>query len=145
MQQLGCIYEFSLTLIRAFMLNYNVFSLSPLWFEHQIKSVTISIFILRRFWRFVMETKPKLEPIWAFYKSVTKIHKSSQILPVYDGVHKCHKKFVMDQWISCSVKSSPCSCSDGCTKMVVSQTAKPGIADNGTCFEIHLRCMCVLI
>ena len=50
-----------------------------------------------------METKPKLEPIWAFYKSVTKIHKSSQILPVYDGVHKRHRKFVMDQWISCSV------------------------------------------
>ena len=48
-----------------------------LWFEHHIKSVTISIFILWRFQRFVMETKPKLEPIWAFYKSVTKIHKSS--------------------------------------------------------------------
>ena len=48
-----------------------------LWFEHHIKSVTISIFILWRFQRFVMETKPKLEPICALYKSVTKIHKSS--------------------------------------------------------------------
>ena len=48
-----------------------------LWFEHHIKSVTISIFILWRFQRFVMETKPKLEPIWTFYKSVMKIHKSS--------------------------------------------------------------------
>jgi len=25
-------------------------------------------------------------------------------MPVYDDVHKRHKKFVMDQWISCSVK-----------------------------------------
>ena len=75
--------------------NYIAF-LSPLWFEHDIKSVTISIFILWRFQRFVTKTGPKLKPIWVICKSVTKIHKSSQIMSVYDDFYKCHRKFVMD-------------------------------------------------
>ena len=41
-----------------------------------------------------METKPKLEPIWAFCKFVIKTHKSS-ISSVYDGFYKHHKNFVM--------------------------------------------------
>ena len=56
--------------------NYIAF-LSPLWFEHDIKSMMISIFILWCFQRFVTKTGPKLEPVWAICKFMTKIHKSS--------------------------------------------------------------------